>query len=302
MAAKKEVTFVIRARDATRGVLRRIRRGIGNLRVGVTGLLGALGLGAAIRNLTNFATSIDAASRRLNISTETLQGLRLQAERFGIPFEALATILQRIQSNAGAAVNGQVELADAFRTFGISLGDIQRLSAEDLFFKLADGVERVGTESAAARDRLRRIVDTEGIRAIALFAQGATRLREETERLDLEGKIRDQAELTQLAEAEQEAREAAAAAAALASEVLVQNLPRLVETLERLVEILETLPRIGSAIGSNLPLESDLRRGGERVEGAVTQFSQAVTPDVVRRALSALEETAKNTEDFGTLS
>ena len=67
MAAKKEIQFVIRARDLTRGVFRRIGRTIGDVRTQLAGLIGAIGVSRLVRNMLEFATSIQAASERLDV-------------------------------------------------------------------------------------------------------------------------------------------------------------------------------------------------------------------------------------------
>lgn len=238
MPARQEVTFVIKARDLTASVFRRIRRGIGGLRVRLAGLVGGIGLGAAIRDMLNFASSIDAASKRLDVNAQVLQALKIQAESANVPFESLVTIMQRLLSNAGEALGGSTDMAERFARLGLTLEDLQKLNADEMLFRIAEAAKAAGSDKTF-RDALRDVGDTEIIKLLPLLRQGGARLAGETLRLIKQGATLGQDALRTAAEEEARVRKEIAEAQTAIREGLVTLIPelrRLVVQISNLVD------------------------------------------------------------------
>ena len=175
MAAKKEIQFVIRARDLTRGVFRRIGRTIGNVRTQIAGLVGAIGVSRLVRNMLDFATSIQAASERLDISAESLQRWKALAEDVNVPLETFTAVLQNLQSNIGQALGGDTKMFERFRQFGFTMDDLNRLSPDEIFLRIADAAQAAG-QDRGFRDLLRDVGETEALRLLPLLRQGSAEL------------------------------------------------------------------------------------------------------------------------------
>ena len=234
MAAKKEVTFVIRARDLTRGVLRRIRRGIGDIRIGLGSLVAGFGLTRLVRGMLDFSTSIEATSQRLDISAESLQRWQQLAADANVPMETFATVLQRIQSNAGAALRGDTNIAERFQALGFSLRDLEQLSPDEMLLRIADAAQRMGG-NRQFRDMLRDIGDTEAIRLIPLLQQGAASLIRARD----EVVVASNEEIKQAAEAEAAIRREMARVQLEVNRELLKILPLLLEAVRELNEFIQ---------------------------------------------------------------
>lgn len=225
MAAKQEVTFIISARDRTRAIFRRIRRGIGRMRVGLGSLLAGGAFAALTRGALNFATAIEGASARLDVSSETLQGLKIQAEDLNIPFQTLQGVIQRISRNAGQALAGDTTMADNFRRLGISMEELQNLNTEDLFFAVADAAADTTRSWRETSALIAKVGDTEAVSLRGLLVQGGDALASGVNALKDADRLQGPEALKAAAEAEAAARRELITAQKAFTEAVTQLIP-----------------------------------------------------------------------------
>ena len=137
-----------KAADRTEKVSKRFGGAVGAVVGKIAGIGTALaGLGATA-GFKAFLTGADRSAklaRSLNITTESLGELRLAADLNGIEFEQLATSLAKMSKSAGEAVRGNKQLADTFDAIGISTDELKTLKPDELFERIADGLQNLGS-------------------------------------------------------------------------------------------------------------------------------------------------------------
>lgn len=300
MAAKQEVTFVISARDRTRAVFRRVRDRVKRLRVALVGLVGAVGLGKLIRDMLDLARSIDSVSDRLDISAETLQGLRIIAAKENVTFETLVTILQRFQRRAGEAINGSDNLREAFERIGVTAEELEGLNLEDLFFAIADGMANTEKSTKELSADLQKIGDVEALRLLGALQRGGSRLAADVNLLQDRGAIQAQEQIAANAERSRQIQEELIIAQTRLANAITETIPALTIALNAVLSVLEGIQsaggsafeareRAGNAINdiSNLIGAGDVVRTGETID---KMFEE------VRIMREANQRTANNTE------
>ena len=297
MAAKQEVTLVVSARDRTRAVFRRIARGFRRLRLGFASLIGGAAFGALTRGALDFASAIDGASERLDVSRETLQALRLQADALNIPFETLQGVIQRISRNAGQALSGDSRMAENFAKLGITFEELSRLNTEDLFFAVADAAADTSRSWRETSALIAKIGDTEAVRLRGLLVQGGDALARGANALVDAGKVQTDEQIVRQAEINRQTAEAYAEAQAEFARVMVSTLPAFTEAISRLADLLELIQGAGQDIAD----PRGLRPGQAAAELGTEALVQALPLGAVETIIKVLNDIAINTKDAGRM-
>jgi len=189
-----EVKFTISARDKASRALDRVRekvRGIGRAmrRIGASAVAAGAGFAALAKSALEFGAKFQAAANRVNASAETLQGLKVLGDDIGASFDTTVSVMQRLQSNAGAAIRGNQGLIDSFEALGIAVSELEGMDGEALFLRVADATANFSGDAKVLQDTLRKIGDTEIVRLIPLLEQGATSIKEQIKGLKEAGAI-----------------------------------------------------------------------------------------------------------------
>lgn len=292
MAAREEVTLVVRARDLTRSVFRRMRRRLAQL-ARVTATLG-VGLGAGIvaaaARFSESARELEQASSRLDLSSETLQGLIVLAAREGVDAQRLIDTLTQIQRRRGEALQDDTaEAAQAFERLGISIEELEGLNLEDLFFALADGIEQSRANAGELLADLERIGESGAAELLEVLRQGGGRLAGEINLLADRGALRTADEINRTAARRRELDEQLLVAQnrlATAMEELTPVLIEMIESLARLAEFVSeqellrtpTPEEIREApmIGGIVPLNDPTVTGPLQIDPNVTRLLEEI--------------------------
>lgn len=88
-----------------------------------------------VRRTAEWATELAKASKELGVSVESLQALKVAAERAGIEQGKIFDYFQKIEAGALKALNGNKKLAESFRQLGISSAELRKASTQDLMAK-----------------------------------------------------------------------------------------------------------------------------------------------------------------------
>lgn len=308
MAAQKDVTLVIRARDRTRAVFRRIGRGIRRFRVGLGGLVAGGAFAALTKGALDFATNMEGAAARVDVTTDSLQGLKILGEDLNIPFASLVTVMQRLSRNAGQALGGDVRLVDAFADLGVTMEDLSRLNTEDLFLKVADAAADTSRSWRETSALIAKVGDTEAVALRGLLVQGGDALRDGVRELKGAGRIQGAAELKAAAEAEAAARRELIAAQKAFTEAIVTLTPVLQEALPILKTTVESFTgviefsrehSIGGRAVKAFANVGEFAGIGRNITG--TADDPAVKAAILRTA-QASEKTAATIDTLGTLN
>lgn len=148
------VNWIISATDKVSATVKGIDDRLG--RLGDTfRTIGTVAIGAAaVRSLTNLARStlewgdrLDDLSQRTGIAQDTLQGFEYAAGQTGTTLEAVSKSIVKLARSGDDANRGLQEYAEAFQRLGINAADLVKLPLDEQFFRVADAVAALGTES-----------------------------------------------------------------------------------------------------------------------------------------------------------
>jgi hypothetical protein len=186
--ARKGRTVAVRITADTKGLVAGVTRAevnLSNLRktavAGTTVLAklaataAAAGAGALTALYARTAPLIDQNAKladRLNISTEALAGMQLQAGLSGISNETLSKSLEKMIVNIGRAANEGGTYEKALERIGLKSDELRKMSADQQFNAVADAISGLGTASeqaAAAQD----IFGRSGVEMLNLMREGS---------------------------------------------------------------------------------------------------------------------------------
>lgn len=159
---------------------RRSVRAVRQLRNAFAALAAVAGLRQLTRNVEQAVNQLDniaKAADRLGLTTDALQELRVAAELSGVSVRTFDLAFQRFVRRAGEAANGTGEAQDALETLGITMQELQTLSPEALFLRVAEAMGQ--TDDAAERLRLGfKLFDSEGVQVVEMLRNGTDGLEE----------------------------------------------------------------------------------------------------------------------------
>jgi hypothetical protein len=125
--------------------------------------------------LAEQTTKLAEMSKVLGLTADELARLQFAAKLSGV--DDIVRPIERMARAAGEATEGNVKLLATFQQFGISQKDIQTLSTEKLFEKLADGVAKYGDSLEKVRG-VQQILGRASAEDIALLDKGAEGLKQ----------------------------------------------------------------------------------------------------------------------------
>jgi len=171
------------------------------LRVAALGGVIAAPLAASVKIFTSAGDALEKMSRRTGVTVEALSKLGFAAEQSGADLETLekgVRTMQRAVNDLGRGLSTQV---DAFGDLGLAIEDLDGLSPEEQFKRIAESLSRVKDASKRAAIA-QQIFGRAGTRLLPLMQDGAAgieALQMEARRLGLTistETAKDAAELT----------------------------------------------------------------------------------------------------------
>ena len=283
MAARQQVELVIRARDLTRSVFRRIGRGLGNFR---TQLLGAVGGTALLRQLFGGARDIQNAADALGVSAERLQAVQLLGAGQGANTRDIVDALLQLQQAAADARREGGEARNVFERLGFTT--LPR-DAVELFVALGEAVEASSQQVDELNADVSRLLGEEATRQfLGLFRRRGGTLRAEITTRAASADVRVAEEVAASAELSRQAQIELTTALNRFNSIIAPELPRLINALSDAVEIAKRIEA-----GDVLPAAGD-------VPGLAADVFRAGSPIV--RVIDLVKRIADNTEDGGRLN
>lgn len=273
------VSNMKRAATATEQGAAQINKAFSAAKVASVGFLAAISvdqlLGVAKRSL-DYASSLGEISQQLGIGTKAYQEYSYAATQTGIDQSTLEAGLAKLTRTLGEAKSGGRAQVEAFKAIGISYDEVRRLSPDEVFRRVAEGLSKIPDPAVRAA----REVDLFGKAGqkldplLAGGAKGIDELRNAAERLGVV--LSDEA----IAKADDAADKFGAI-----SKVLSANIAGVVADNSSAIFILaDSLVKLAGAAGRGVGLVADYFRGlGEiskqtdgSVIGGLTRFT-AVT-------------------------
>lgn len=169
-----------RLQDLGTKALRSIGNSAKRLVTGPLGKLFAILSGAAIvAGLDRTRKSLDEIAKtaaRINISTEALSELAFAGELTGVNINTLSLALQRMTRRISQAAQGTGEAQKALAELGLSAEQLNALSADQQFYRIARAIQNVKNPA----DQLRlafQLFDSEGTKVLNTLRLGEEGLR-----------------------------------------------------------------------------------------------------------------------------
>ena len=145
-------------------------RNLSNLQKSVGGLndtfirlkstLATISLGAVISSSIRFADAIQDLSDATGIATANILGFSNAVSQNGGTAESAQKAILKLVQSIGDAAGGSLEAQNAFRAVGVSLGDLSKLSEQDLLKKTIEGLDKI-TNSAERSTLIAKLLGKE---------------------------------------------------------------------------------------------------------------------------------------------
>lgn len=172
--------------DRVQGALRRVQGAWGGVRDQFARLpaVAALSLGGIATAMLMTITSIDGmvdVSKKLNIPIQQFQRLGYAAQMSGSSEQEMGSSLQFLSQNMVEAINGSKEMQLWFTRVGLSVQQLRKMNAVQVFEAIADRFEKVGDAGQNAEKKIaltRALMGRGGAEMIQMLNQGSGAFRE----------------------------------------------------------------------------------------------------------------------------
>ena len=147
------------------------------LAVAAMGTAVAAGVFKLVKSFADAGDEIQKMSIRTGFSTEALSELRFAAERSGFQFGEFNAAIRRVQRTIVEASEGSKSYVDSLNRVGLSYSDLQRLSPEQQFNRVAEAIAEIedpAQRTTAAFD----LFGDSGVRLLPFLEDGAEGMRE----------------------------------------------------------------------------------------------------------------------------
>jgi hypothetical protein len=149
--------------------------GLGSIMQRVLGTAGVMGtIGMMVRQ---FYSALEAGGALVDLSGQTgvavdkLMELQLAFEQAGMSANDVQPVLAKLQRNIAEAATGSIEAATKFALMGISIEEIQGLSADEQLAKVGNAISKIENPTQRAAMAM-EVFGKSGAKLLALFAAG----------------------------------------------------------------------------------------------------------------------------------
>ena len=172
-------------RDAERAA--RSIRNLG-LQLGALSAVAVAGVTRELRAMTQQADRLDKLATATGVTVEELQRLGFAAEQSGSDMETVGRAVTQLQRNIQGATDGLSSYNRAFDRIGVSVRDLQGLSPDQQFLRIAQALSEVGDAGVRNATAL-EIFGRAGRELIPLLDRGADGIRELGDQFERTGAV-----------------------------------------------------------------------------------------------------------------
>lgn len=148
------------------------------------GFLTASALKNAALEAIRFGAGISDAAARAQVSTRWIQEVGYAASQAGSSMEAVTSAVEGLRKSMGQALGGSRQDLDAFAALGLSFRDLQSLSPEQVFDRMAAAVARSGAGMREVNAAV-SVMGDGSRRLIPMMADGFDEARQRAEEMGL---------------------------------------------------------------------------------------------------------------------
>ena len=182
--ADQNLKFAITARDLTGNVFRKlnaslglVRRSLLNMKVGLTAVAGAAGVGLLVKSSLRSIDTLGKTASKLGVTTAELQKLRFASQQAGVETRTVDMAIQRFTRRLAEAAQETGEAKDALKELGLDARKLSVMPLEKQMLALADAFENV--ENSGDRVRLAfKLFDSEGVAFVNTLQGGSDALQQ----------------------------------------------------------------------------------------------------------------------------
>ncbi len=125
-----------------------------------------------ITEVVNYGSAIQDTAQKLNVSTQFIQKATYAAEQSGGSMRSVTTAMRDLmRSQAEALRNPRGQDSNAFRAIGVSIEELKRLSAEQLFDRVARSIQN-GSGTASEMSAAMTILGRSAIEVLPMMREG----------------------------------------------------------------------------------------------------------------------------------
>lgn len=169
----------------------------------------------------------------LGISTDAYQELSYAMQRGGASAEDFDAALKHIETQLGAAAQGQSRAVKAFEQFGITVKDLKGMNAEEAFYAIADGISKIDDPAKRMRASV-QLLGSAGDKMAHAMSGGAKGLNELRKAAKATGNVRSRKELEMAAKASDLLLDAQMSLKGAFNEIAYAVMPTVIDVLKRL--------------------------------------------------------------------
>lgn len=181
--ADQNLKFLITAKDLTGGVFKKlntslilVRKAVFNLKVGLTSVAGAAGIGLLVKSSLRSIDTLGKTADKLGVTTAELQKLRFASQQAGVETRTVDMAVQRFTRRLAEAAQGTGEAKDALLELGLDAKKLNLMPLEKQMLTLADAFADV--ENSGDRVRLAfKLFDSEGVAFVNTLQGGSQALQ-----------------------------------------------------------------------------------------------------------------------------
>lgn len=263
-------------------------------------VIAALGTRALVNYTRKTLSLIDTQAKfaaRIGLTQKQLAGLALAAETTGVKQNQLSLALQRATRRIAEAAQGTGEAKGALKELGLAATELNRLSPDEVFVKLAGAFENVTNQS----DRVRlafKLFDSEGVALVNTLRLGEDGIRNFQKRAEELGTTLEQRQVKNVEDANNALAEMGAAFQGLGTQITAIVSPGIINFSRTLTNLVATITKALPLFNAWLESITGIRREVERLTLAELELEFAVLTDKARELTAEIDRLAQQGDPF----
>jgi hypothetical protein len=239
--AEKKAKETAAASAAAWGKLGGVIAGVGKAALGAAG-----GLLALVERSAASAAGIDDMAKQLSVGTTELQRLSFAATKAGGGPESLGSAIKFLNKNLDEARSGTGPAADAFRSLGISMSQLEGKDVETQMGVLADAFTKI-EDPAKRTNAALALLGRGGLELLPAFEDGAAGLRAMGDEAVRLGQVLDEDAITKGAELDSQIEDLKLSALGFARELGVSLIPAVQSLMKHWEDLVPIVASLGVA-------------------------------------------------------
>lgn len=138
-------------------------------------------IAGAVKVYESMGESLFRASQRTGIAVSQLSALGYAAQQSGVEMESLENGMRKMQRTIGEAAGGSRQASEALAQIGLSVNDLQGLSPDQQFARIADAMKGMNDPTVAAAEAM-KIFGRNGTQLLPLLDRGGAGINQLSDR------------------------------------------------------------------------------------------------------------------------